>query len=117
MHAYKLNWLQSLSTVLENFEIRGLTDQEKASLNDILTGCRNVLSALEDELGQYEGLDTISTSVGSGIRKVIHRLKWDEKKIEHFRSRITANISLLNAFNISHVGYIFCLPITVLYEE
>jgi hypothetical protein len=101
--AYLCGRLESLSTALREFEVGVLKDQERTSLQEILTGCQSVLEELQTELDQYRCIDGPSKTISGRSRKLFYRLKWDEKKIEHFRSRIHSHIGALNVFNINHI--------------
>jgi hypothetical protein len=104
-YAYQPNRLESLSTSLREFEVGVLKDQERISLHRILNACQNVLEELQKEVDQYKCIDSTSKSMSSRSRRVFYRLKWDEKKIEHFRSRINSHVNALNALNIKHIWY------------
>jgi len=68
-------------------------------LHDIAEGCRNVLQKLENTLDKYGELNSRSEGVGKRVRRVWKRLKWEPEDIKELRSRIIANITLLNAFH------------------
>lgn len=77
---------------------RELTIQQKTELDDVARGCQNVLEELEKSLDKYQELDSSARSLGGMSRRVWKRLKWDPKDMDEFRSRITSNIVLFNAF-------------------
>jgi hypothetical protein len=64
-------------------------------------GCRNVLEELKDTLEKHQELDSNSKArtFARKARRVWKRVKWEPDDIKEFRSRITANVTLLNAFN------------------
>jgi ribosome-associated translation inhibitor RaiA len=99
----RLNRLEHLQTVIAEVDIIGLTNVEKATLEGIIKSCCLVLDELEKKLDQYEGVDTIPHDMKSSLRKVHHRFKWDERKIESFRSRIQSNLASLSAFNLNRI--------------
>jgi hypothetical protein len=68
-------------------------------LHDIAKGCRNVLEKLDNILDKYGELSSRQKGVGKRVKRVWKRLKWEPEDIQSLRSRISSNISLLNAFN------------------
>jgi hypothetical protein len=68
-------------------------------LEDIDNGCRNILDELQRILDINSELSSETGSVGRRIKRVWKRLKWDPEEIKELRSRISTNISLLNALN------------------
>lgn len=95
--------VKSLSNILRDLEDvlpeRSFNDRQKSDLQDITQGCRSVLSELDKILDKYCILDTGAKSFGDKSRKLWKRLKWEPDDITELRSRITLNITLLNAFN------------------
>ncbi|PQE22577.1 hypothetical protein CJF31_00001496 [Rutstroemia sp. NJR-2017a BVV2] len=69
-------------------------------LDEVTQGCVKVLEELEETLDQYQELDSKSNSKGTvnKTRRVWKRIQFDPKDIDRHRSRITLNISALNAF-------------------
>jgi len=100
-----LNRVKSLSNVLRDIEDipdwQKPTTRQKTELEDIAAGCRNVLEGLKDTLEKYQELDSNSNArtFARKARRVWKRVKWEPDDIKEFRSRIAANITLLNAFN------------------
>jgi hypothetical protein len=78
---------------------RELTSQQKTELAGIADGCCNVLNKLEETLGKYRELSSVPQSVSKRVKRVWKRLKWEPEDIQELRSRLSTNISLLNAFN------------------
>ena len=68
-------------------------------MHDIADGCRNVLDKLGKTLDKYSELKSNPESVGKKVKRVWKRLKWEPEDIRELRSRISSNITLLNAFN------------------
>jgi hypothetical protein len=95
--------VRSLSIVLQDVEVvlaeRELTSQQKTQLHDIANGCRSVLDNLDKTLDKYGELASVPESVGKRAKRVWKRLKWEPEDIQELRSRISSNITLLNAFN------------------
>jgi hypothetical protein len=95
--------VRSLSIVLRDVEIvlseRELPDEQMAELKEIANGCQNVLDGLESTLDEYEELKSSNGRVGKRLSRLWKRLKWEPDDIKEFRSRISTNIGLLNAFN------------------
>jgi peptidoglycan hydrolase CwlO-like protein len=94
--------VRSLSIVLQNIKVilshQQLTSRQKTELENIAQGCRNVLEELEETLDSYEELASSAKSLGGKLRRLLERLKWDEKDIDEFRSRIASNGILFNTF-------------------
>jgi hypothetical protein len=83
---------------------RDLTSEQRQKLVSIIVGCYNVLNTLNKTLERYEELspdpkDEVSKSFRFKVRKGWKRLRWEPGDVKELRSRITSNISLLNAFN------------------
>jgi Cdc6-like AAA superfamily ATPase len=97
------NSVRSLSIVLQDVEVvlseQQLTSQQKVDLDIIAESCREVLNNVERTLGKYHELGSASEEVGNRARKAWKRFKWEPDEIRELRSRITSNITLLNAFN------------------
>jgi hypothetical protein len=87
--------LQNINVVLSQ---RQLTSQQTTELDNIAQGCRNVLEELEETLDSYKELASSAKSLGGKLRRLLERLKWDEKDIDGFRSRIASNAILFNTF-------------------
>jgi hypothetical protein len=68
-------------------------------LKDIVDGCQNFLSELKRTLEKYKELGTQQASVRKKVKRVWKQLDWDPQDIRELRSRISVNITLLNAFN------------------
>lgn len=76
-----------------------LTSEEKAKLRDIAEGCCNLLDDLDRILDKYRELSSHPEGVGKRVKRVWKRLKWEPEDVSELRSRISSNITLLNAFN------------------
>ncbi len=81
------------------FPKQELSKDQRRDLEDIDKGCRNVLDELQKILGKYSELGSECGSVGRRIKRVWKRFKWKPEDIDELRSRITANIGFLTAFN------------------
>lgn len=94
--------VRSLSIILQDVEVvlseQELNTQEKTEMKEIADGCRNVLDKLEKTLDKYGELKSSPESVGKKVKRVWKRLKWEPEDIRELRSRIVANITLLNTF-------------------
>ncbi|KFY46625.1 hypothetical protein V494_00395, partial [Pseudogymnoascus sp. VKM F-4513 (FW-928)] len=88
--------LQDADAAYPNEELS--TDQ-KRDLEDIDKGCRNVLDELQRIVDKNSEVGIACGSVGKRIKRVWKRLNWKPEDINELRSRISTNISLLNAFN------------------
>jgi hypothetical protein len=54
---------------------------------------------LEKTLEKYRELSSVPEGVGKRVKREWKRLKWEPEDIRELCSRISSNISLLNAFN------------------
>ena len=100
--------VRSLSIIVEDVKVvlpqRDLTSEQTKELETITVGCSNVLTTLKETLDKYQELDSDAKcsdpkSFGFKFRKAWKRLKLEPEDIKGLRSRITSNITLLNAFN------------------
>jgi hypothetical protein len=100
--------VRSLSHIIEDVKVvlpqRDLTSEQREELGNITVGCSNVLNTLKETLDKYQELDSDPKgsdpkSFGFKFRKVCKRLRLEPEDIQELRSRITSNITLLNAFN------------------
>ena len=87
--------LQDVEVVLSEPD---LSTQQKTELQEIANSSRNVLKKLEETLDKYGELKSGSRSVGRRVKRVWKRLQWEPEDIKELRSRIIANIILLNTF-------------------
>jgi hypothetical protein len=94
--------VKSLSNVLRDIDDvlpqRDLNGQQKTDLDEIAQRCQAVLKELEETLDKYQELDPSAKRLGGKSRRVWKRLKWDPKDMDGFRSRITSNIMLFDAY-------------------
>jgi len=99
---FDLDRVKSLSKFLRDIDDllpeRELTSQQQTELDDIAKGCRSVLKNLNETLEKYHELDSNPKPLGRKARRVWKKLKWEPEDIKELRSRIIANITLLNAF-------------------
>ena len=94
--------VRSLSIILQDVEVvlsePDLTTQQKTELREIVDGCVNILQKLEQTLNRYSELKSGSMNIGNRVKRVWKRLKWEPEDIKELRSRIVANVTLLNTF-------------------
>jgi hypothetical protein len=94
--------VRSLSVVLQDVEVAisepDLSNEHKKELREISNSCLNVLKILEETLGKYSELNSSSGGVRSKVKRMWKRLQWEPEDIKDLRSRIVANVTLLNAF-------------------
>jgi chromosome segregation ATPase len=94
--------VRSLSIVLQDVEVAisepDLSNEHKTELREIANSCLNVLRKLEETLDKYSELNSGSKSVRSRVKRMWKRLQWEPEDIKDLRSRIVANITLLNTF-------------------
>jgi len=99
-----------LSNVVRNIENvqsqQELTDWQKNALVPVLKECHNVLIALGKVVDENYCLKpSNSQTLRDKSRRVWKRVTWEPDDVQELRSRITLNISLLNAFNGSLIRY------------
>lgn len=98
-----MNRVRSLSIVLQDVDVvlsqLEPDSREKEDLERIIASCRNVLRELEKTLGKYGVLESKQKSVGKKIRRAWERWEWEPNDIRELRTRISSNVTLLNAFN------------------
>jgi hypothetical protein len=62
----------------------------------LIQSCQEVFKELEETLDKYQELDPNTKGFAGRSRRVWKKLRWDQKDIDGFRSRITSNVLLLN---------------------
>lgn len=106
--------VRSLSIILDDVKVvlpqRDLTSERRKKLVSIIVGCYNVLNAVDETLEKYQDLgsdpkDCDPKSFRFKFRTGWKRLRWEPDDVKELRSRITSNISLLNAFNGQLIRY------------
>lgn len=94
--------MKALANVLEEVDDvlsqRDLSSQQKRSLAEVVEGCYTVLEELKDALDKYQEIDSSAKGMSGKSRRVWRKLQWDKGDIDHFRSRITLNISIFGTF-------------------
>jgi hypothetical protein len=102
-----VNRVRSLSIVLQDVEVvlsqPDFTTQQKTELREITDGCLNILQKLEQTLDKYGELKSGSRRIGNRVKRVWKRLNWEPEDIKELRSRIVANVTLLNTFQVKIV--------------
>ncbi|PVH70410.1 ankyrin [Cadophora sp. DSE1049] len=71
---------------------------DTVELKQIANSYGNILDQLEHILDEYNELKSGYGSVNKRAKRMWKRLKWEPEDIKQLRSRISTNISLLNAF-------------------
>jgi hypothetical protein len=94
--------VKNLSNVLRDIDDvlphRDLPEQQKTEFGKIVQSCQAVFKELEETLDKYQELDPNTKGFAGRSRRVWKKLRWDQKDIDWFRSRITSNILLFNTF-------------------
>ncbi|TEY86542.1 hypothetical protein BOTCAL_0006g00220 [Botryotinia calthae] len=94
--------VRSLSIVLQDIEdelsLPDLNAKQKSELKEIVDGCRDVLEKLQRLLSTYGELKSDSRGVGYKAKRIWKRFQWEPDDIKDLRSRITTNVTFLNAF-------------------
>lgn len=95
--------VSSLSIVLQDTHVtlaQGRLDNvQKQDLDSIDTSCKNVLEELQKILDKITEVASVSKTPGRRVIGAWKRLRWNPEEVTELRSRITSNVSLLNAFN------------------
>lgn len=91
--------------VLEDFKINSkrrlhneLRDEQKAQLKEILSGCQDVLQALEEKMKKYNALKPDPKGPLKKMERGWRRVRWKPEDIRELRSRISSNVGLLDTF-------------------
>jgi len=100
-----------LSNVLRDIQSiqsqQELIDWQKTALVAILRECYNALTTLGKVVDEdYCLVLSSSHSLHNNSRRVWKRVKWEPADVQELRSRVTLNISLLNAFKGSLIRYL-----------
>lgn len=69
-----------------------------------MEGTRSVLEELGLLLENFASLGEKQTTIGLKTEKAWKKLRWDQDAIKDFRSRITSNTTMLEAFNLSLIS-------------
>lgn len=97
------NRVRSLSLVLQDVEIdisaKELSSQQQAELQEISTGCNEVLADTLKKIEDYTELSTRNDAKRNIAKRVWKRLKWEPSDVQELRLLIGTNIALLTAFN------------------
>ncbi len=97
-----LNSVKVLSNVLRDVDDilpeRDLTSRQKKELDEVAQACYDILQTLQETLDKFQELDSSVKGISGKPRRVWKRLKWDQRDIDQFQSRITLNISAFNMF-------------------
>lgn len=99
---FSFNRVRNLSIILQDIDFSlsdyELSDQQQTHLRDISSSCQNILSELEKTVGKYQELEYKGGSLSWQMKRVWKRLKWEPEDIRELRERVTANVTLFNAF-------------------
>ncbi|KAL8661075.1 MAG: hypothetical protein Q9202_005947 [Teloschistes flavicans] len=98
--------VKSLSNVLRDLEDvfpeRSLTDEQTASLEDIIQGCNKVLQDLDACLDNYQELSGKASHahapLGTKSPRFWKRLKFEPDDVKDLRSRLQSHVGMLHAF-------------------
>ena len=88
--------LQDVDDILPQ---RKLTQIQQNELETISAGCLDMLTDIEKELQKYDGVDSDQEQWRDKAHKVWKRVRWDPRTIDEFRTRISTNVGLFNAFH------------------
>lgn len=94
--------MRSLSIIILDVNVAlsewDVNDQEQANIGDILVGCHNVLSDLDQALQRNVGIQISGGGIGTRVKRVWKKVHWQPGDIHELRGRLTSNIALLDAF-------------------
>lgn len=94
--------VRSLSIILQDADIltgRPLSRTQAAELSAVAAGCTGVLEDLTLTLDRYRALERQPTDLGGKLKKAWKRVTWEPEDVRDLRSRITSNVTLLEALN------------------
>ncbi|KEZ41303.1 hypothetical protein SAPIO_CDS7403 [Scedosporium apiospermum] len=96
--------LRSLTIVLQDAEVRSdtLSQEQAKRLCVVLGNCKALLSELETTLNKYTDLE--KPIKGRALKRFWKRLQWEPDDIRDLRCRITAQISILNTFEVQVIA-------------
>ncbi|KAF7885212.1 hypothetical protein EAF00_011030 [Botryotinia globosa] len=98
--------VRSLSIVLQDIEdelsLPDLNAEQKSELKEIIFGCRDVLEKLQQTLSTYGEFK--SDPRGCKAKRIWKRFQWEPDDIQELRSRVTANVTFLNALRVKHTN-------------
>jgi hypothetical protein len=76
---------------------RDLNDRQTSELQEVSQGCTIVLEQLNKIIDKHSEIHLSSAGIRNRSRRVWKRFKWEPDDVQQLRSRLTSNISLLNA--------------------
>jgi len=88
-------FLKEVGEVLTNLN-EGLKPSKEARLQELTTGCQEVLTDLEELLSKFK-----SFKLGSRSRCIFDRFLWSQGEVTALRDRIVSNTTLLGAFCVT----------------
>lgn len=94
-----------LDDLAEQISSGQLSSQQTTQLSILVQGCQKVLHDLDTEVKKHEGLDMHGSGLGAKGKRLVKKVKWDQKGIDELRSRLISNISLLETFNVGIARY------------
>lgn len=105
------NRLRSLTIIVQDIDVliagSELSTQQISDLKKLCDSCRKVLCDLEKTLNRHSELQKSGGNVGTRLKRVWKRFKWEPKDISELRMRITSNITLLQAYIGQISRYLF----------
>lgn len=78
---------------------RKLSEQEEKDLQSLLQGCQDVLNASNGLIKKFHALGSDSRSWTAKSEQALQKLRWDQAEVTELRSRITSNVTMLDALN------------------
>jgi hypothetical protein len=99
--------LKSLSRLIEDvgeeMTSHSLSVTQQETWHECLEGCTSVVNDLRNFMSEHSLIE--ETSGSNKLKRVWERIKWDEGPVMELRARIASNISILNAFQATLIGY------------
>ncbi|KAI1876773.1 uncharacterized protein JN550_000845 [Neoarthrinium moseri] len=91
--------LQDVDTFLDEHD---LVQAQEESLGEVISNCRGTLEDIHRILNTFSALELKEDGIRKRARRVWQRVKWEPDEIRDLRSRVTSNVTALNAFITSY---------------
>ncbi|KAI1849949.1 hypothetical protein JX266_004328 [Neoarthrinium moseri] len=91
--------LHDVDTFLDEHD---LVQAQEESLGEVISNCRGTLEDIHRVLNTFSALELKEDGIRKRARRVWQRVKWEPEEIRDLRSRVTSNVTALNAFTTSY---------------
>lgn len=78
-----------LDDVAQTFESCELTPTQQSNLQSLISGCRTVLTTLDETLKKHGVLSVKASGLKLKSKKAWERLRWDQAEIVELRAQLT----------------------------